>query len=132
MPLLQWHDTYSVNNELIDGQHKVLFELFGKLYDICMSKENDVAYGSVVDELYAYAADHFRTEQIHMSEMHYPGFQQHLQQHDEFTRKIVELKSVSESDDELCLDLVVHVASWIYDHVIAEDKKFAEYGACER
>ena len=109
----------------------MLFDLFRKLYDICMSDKKDVAYGPVVEELLAYTVDHFSAEESHMKDMLYPGIMQHLLDHNEFVKKIEELKGADKPDNsEFCLDLILHVVGWIYDHVIVEDKKFAEYSRC--
>ena len=128
MSLLNWSELYSVHNEMLDSQNKILFELFRKLYDICMNNRDDVEYLPVVDELLKYTAEHFLTEEKYMQEMNYIDIEKHIKLHNEFTRNIVVLKYTYEAKNiELCLDLILLILNWIHDHVIGEDKKFVNY-----
>jgi hemerythrin len=128
MPLLSWSELYSVNNETLDNQNKILFDLLRKLYDICMNERDDVEYLSVLDELLDYTAAQFSVEETYMREMGYPQIEKQLQQHDEFTRNIVFLKQSYEAKNiELCLDLILLALNWAHDHVIGEDRKFVDY-----
>ena len=45
MPLYIWDNTYSVNNEELDNHHKKLFDLFNKLYDCSLDKDNSYPQG---------------------------------------------------------------------------------------
>jgi hemerythrin-like metal-binding protein len=128
MSLLNWSELYSVNNEILDDQNKILFDLFRKLYDICMNNRDDVAYLPVVDELLQYTAAHFSDEENSMREMAYPNIEKHVQLHNEFARNIVVLKYSYECKNiELCLDLILLILNWIHDHIIGEDRKFVDF-----
>ncbi len=128
MPLLKWYDIYSVDNETLDSQNRMLFDLFKRLYDICMHNRDDIEYLPVLDELLEYTAHHFLSEEKYMQEKGYPDITGHVQLHNEFARNIIVLKYTYEFKNiELCLDLILLIVNWIHDHIIGEDKKFADY-----
>ena len=61
MPLFNWYNKYSVGNDEIDNQHKILFDIFNRLFDDCMSCDRNDVPTTVIDELISYADYHFKT-----------------------------------------------------------------------
>jgi hemerythrin-like metal-binding protein len=124
MPLLTWYKMYSVNDDVLDEQHKTLFGIFNKLYDSCVKKEIGSAFDNLVDELISYAGYHFSTEERYMEEAGYEDIERHRQEHLSFSQRTMQLKHTDESDkDDLAKELIVYLGNWILHHVIEEDRK---------
>ena len=64
MPLYTWDKKYSVNNEELDNHHKKLFDLFNKLYDCSLDKDNRITLGPIVEDLVSYFNYHLVAEGI--------------------------------------------------------------------
>jgi hemerythrin len=124
MPLLKWYKKYSVNDELIDKQHQILFSIFNRLHANLGSDENYHVFSSLVDDLVFYADYHFKLEEELMLEVGYQDIARHIQEHEYFSRKILQLQ---QSDDPgtfgRTLELIGFLSEWLLHHVIEEDRK---------
>jgi hemerythrin len=126
MPLFTWYDRYSVINNEIDSQHKTLFDIFNRLYDICIGNDETYSFESVLDELAAYSDYHFKTEECYMRTIGYMDIDKQILEHEYFRHKVLEIKyEYSKGDNELCHELVLFLSKWLLNHVIQESKKIA-------
>ncbi len=124
MPQFVWDNTYSVNNEKLDGHHKRLFELFNKLYEEYLHAENDICNSTIIDELVSYADYHFEAEEKYMADIGYKDIDNHIQMHRYFTQKAFEMRQVNSNNDcELTKELMDFLGNWLIQHVIEEDKR---------
>ena len=124
MPIINWYKIYSVNNELIDSQHKKLFDIFNRLYDNCLNKE-DVYCNSIIDELISYSACHFAEEERFMKERNHRDIDDHIKDHQYFSGKVMELKQADIINrNETSKELIAFLANWLLNHEIEKDKKF--------
>ena len=79
---VRWEDSYSIGIESIDIQHKKLFELVNKLYDL---KDNSNIKEEIRDILYAfreYTITHFQDEEFYMKSIGYPELEEHKLMHE--------------------------------------------------
>jgi hemerythrin len=117
-----WDKTYSVGNEMIDSQHRRLFDLGNEMQNIQLS---DVA--RTIMNLYKHTREHFDTEERHMKSLGYPKLQQHRELHNGL---ITGLNNLIEKpiDTDAGLDgLKKFVYNWIIDHILNHDKKYFEF-----
>ena len=125
--MLKWKDEYSIGIELIDDQHKRLFEIGNSAYellrnDFCVDKYDKIT--EIIEELRQYTVFHFETEEEYMLEMKYIGYFEQKKEHDAFIKKInaVNLKEVDEDQDKYIEDLLEFVFNWILNHILKKDK----------
>jgi hemerythrin len=124
MSRIEWSDTYSINNLVIDTQHKKLFSILNRLSDGLTNNIDDRGYLIAVERLWSYVNYHFSEEERLMAEVGYSEIYRHTLQHRLFTNKIMQLKGLMESDSrEPARDLTVFLGNWILHHVLEEDKK---------
>lgn len=124
MPLLNWYNRYTVNNEEIDNQHKKLFDIFNRLHDICVGKDKINTIGSVIDELVSYADYHFNSEEQYMRDTHYKCLNKQIDEHNYFKQKTKDLLNKNDRYDlTQCHELIVFLSNWLLKHVVEEDKK---------
>jgi hemerythrin len=123
MALSIWNDSYSVHNDKIDCQHKVLFDIFARLHTECNNNDMELLH-VLLRELHDYTIDHFKSEEEYMVEMRYKGVIMHRIEHRYFEKRIREVME-QESDrsaDRLRI-LITFLSSWLVQHVVGEDKK---------
>jgi hemerythrin len=129
MSLLVWQDAYSIGNELIDGHHKKLFDIFNMLYTSnCGTDHGKSDYYCVLDELIYYADYHFEAEEQIMIDNNYVDTDNHVARHKYFIESVMSLKQA----DGLCADeigkgTINFLGKWLLLHVTKEDKKLAVY-----
>lgn len=126
IPRMTWEPRISVNIEIIDAQHRKLFETVNQLLDILESGSGDAL--PVIDDLVHYVSVHFQQEHVIMMNAKYPGFSKHSQAHQKFTEKVEEfLQGYVEGDKELGLKMVSFLKEWLLNHIAGMDMEYAEY-----
>jgi len=125
--MLEWKEDYAVGVELIDEQHKHLFEIGNEIYELLENYFYDDKYDKIVliiNELREYTKYHFKAEEDYMLQIKYPKYFSQKVEHDDFINKIeeVELKDLDENQDEHIRDLLVFVFNWILEHILQRDK----------
>ena len=126
MPILNWYNSYSINNEEIDNHHKKLFCLFNSLYEVCVDKDKLNSYDSVINELVAYADYHFKAEEQYMKDTGYKGIDSHIMKHKYFAERTMQLKQRNmEGDSVPTSEVIIFLGNWLLKHVIEEDKRIS-------
>jgi len=123
---ISWNPIYSVHVEVLDAQHRKLFEIVNRLINVFESRSGDLL--PAIKELIDYLSVHFREEHTVMMNANYPNLLSHRKEHLKFTEKIEEfLKGYKEGDKELGLNMVVFLKDWVRDHTTQLDVQYGEY-----
>ena len=126
MELFTWYDKYSVNNEELDGHHKILFAILNKLYENCLANVNANRLDGIIEELISYSSYHFIAEEEHMRTCGCTDIDRHMLEHKAFTDRTLQLKQDVDKDDfEASKELIVFLGNWLLHHVMEEDRKYS-------
>lgn len=120
-------DEFKTGIELIDEQHKTLFDIADKAYhllnnDFTLDKYDDVL--EIIDELKDYTAYHFKSEEEYMDSIGYKRrFSQKIA-HEKFIDKLnsVNLKVIDENQDESIKKILEFLNLWLTEHILYCDK----------
>lgn len=128
--MIKWKEEYSVGIELIDNQHKRLFEIADKAYELLKNDYYTDKYDRIVtilQELKHYTVFHFNAEEKYMESIGYKRLLSHKVQHDDFIDKInsYDLDKVDQDQDRYITDLLDFIINWISNHILHTDKKYA-------
>ena len=115
MEYIKWNEGLSVDNEMIDNQHKELFRLIDDFYHGIASKKGKKAMVQVIDRLEKYMHEHFNFEEFKMKMANYPELDAHMKEHKEF---------IEEGRLLLSLEITSFVKEWITNHIQISDKKY--------
>ena len=117
---LVWSEKFSIHHELIDDQHKRLFDLYNRVH---LFAEDEEDKSRTLNALMDYAGFHFADEERMMQSLGYPDkeFQRHKKQHDSFVKHVAELKS------EPLWKTLDFFREWLLTHVLAEDTKIGRF-----
>ncbi len=123
---LKWTDKYSVNNEIIDLQHKMLFTIINDLNKHIAKGDGLDFIEETLEKMSVYATMHFRTEEDLLFKSDYLEYQKHKECHESF-KKII-LKATKEIIDEKKIETVITIHKflhdWITSHILDEDVKY--------
>ena len=117
-------------NNLIDSEHKQLFEAVNKLLDACSKGQGRIEIEKTTKFLYDYTVKHFADEERLQVQSKYPDYQNHKLAHEGFKKTVLELnKKLNEQGATIVLVGEVNnvIAGWLINHIKREDKKLAEY-----
>lgn len=121
-----WNDDLKTGIDVIDYQHKLLFETINKLHD---SQKNKTIFFQVLVELLVYISEHFQTEENFMKTSGYADYVVHKKSHEKFSIGYKEkLKQFVDNDFlEMPFELINFVEDWFNGHYANEDVKMAKY-----
>jgi hemerythrin len=126
--MFKWKQDYVLGIEVIDEQHKKLFEIGERAYQLLKDKFRTDKYDEIVSilaELKDYTVFHFETEEKYMMSIGYKKFLSHKVYHNDFMETInnANLGSIDKNQDEYIMELLGFVAKWIDEHILQQDKQ---------
>lgn len=128
MPILTWKDDYSVGVSQIDDEHMKLIRMINKAYDSVTNMKEQEVLLELVEDMKAYAAVHFATEEELMNKHNYPDLKEHKIAHDDFIIKAAMTDKLLSSDRESDpIEVFKFLADWLKNHIMATDKKLAAF-----
>lgn len=128
MSLLEWSDELSCNVKEIDEQHKRLVDMVNELHQAMLGKQGQKALASIIGQMMDYTSYHFATEEKYMALFHYPGFQSHNAEHEEFVRQVTKFQQQFEAGRlGLSIDVLRYLSSWLLNHILGSDKAFGPF-----
>ena len=129
---IRWEPGLELDNDLIDIQHRILVMLCRKLDVAIKTKEAEPTILRVILELRKFTEFHFISEENLMSEIGYPGLQDHAAIHTELLAKLdVALAQINQRE-EFPDDLLYFLNQWVTEHVATEDLKIADFARNSR
>lgn len=130
MALIDWKNEYSINNKIIDEQHKKLVDLINQLHVAMGAGKGKDILGNILDELVSYTVFHFSSEEKFMKDHNYSGYSLHKIEHDKLTRQVVEFQNNYKAGKSVVSqELLKFLKDWLVNHIIGSDKKLAKLNA---
>ena len=127
MKLLKWKDAYSMGEIEIDKQHKGLFKLSNDIYYLVEAGVDDSErFRELFMILTDYTIEHFIYEEMYIQEEGFPGLEEHIQQHLDFSNKLREI-CIGINKETHIKDIGEFVTTWLVHHVIEEDMKYKKF-----
>ena len=125
--MLAWKTEYSIGVNLIDEQHKYLFEVFDSAFQLLKEDTRVDKYDAItliIQDLCQYAKYHFVTEENYMLRINYMGYSSQKVEHDEFIQYMnkIDFEHVGEDTQKYIEDLLAYLLKWLIDHVLLKDK----------
>jgi hemerythrin-like metal-binding protein len=124
----KWDKTYNTGITKIDIQHKVIIKVLNELYNVVMINNKEEKLDDIINELVQYTKYHFNEEEILMKRINFPIEEDHIKKHNDFIEKIKEIiERRKKGDNFIAIDIINFLKDWLIDHILVEDKKYAEY-----
>lgn len=128
MPLFIWKPSYEIGVNAIDMQHRQLVGMINELYEAMKVGHGQDAVVHVLHELVDYVQLHFNTEEEIMRDHYYPGLEEHVLEHLELTRHVMDFAEEQRTGQRIkTIDLMNFLRDWLTEHITVRDKKFGEF-----
>ena len=125
--MFQWDDKYSVGIQSIDNQHKEIFKLLNNLLDAMKQGHGSEVTTEILWKLERYAIVHFQKEEFFFQRFNFQESNDHIREHNDFTKKVVSLKADLKSGKiTLSFELLNFLKAWIDHHILVVDKQYSD------
>lgn len=131
--MLKWTEHYSVGVPLFDEQHKKLFDLCNQLFSALDSQAEATRVQDNIEvlilELIRYTQYHFSQEEKMMRLYHFPDYEAHLAEHQNFSAFIddIDTKALEENPFAVGKEVLYHLIDWITHHIQEVDKGYSAF-----
>lgn len=126
--MFEFTDDCLTGIEQIDEEHRFLFELLNKAYQLAVMDYHSDYYQQIKEiltELDRYAEEHFAHEEAYMTQIRDPELILQRAQHAFFRDKILSFDFANiddvESQQRVLAELVSFLAKWLYRHILSSD-----------
>lgn len=126
MDTFDWHPDYSVGNDVLDEQHKVIFDICRRVHDLpkADSPEARSHYHELLDEAVRFARTHFHTEEHQMRKLRYAELDAHIAEHRQFMEQLSDIllnATAGRIDNQ---EFAALLANWLTTHILETDMKY--------
>ncbi len=129
----EWTEEMSVHHNILDEQHKKLFEKINELLEAIVDGTAGDMIQELIDFFENYMNKHLIYEEQYLKDIGYPHTKEHHEQHQVFIKKYNELKKTcdcsknNEDNHKIVFDIENFMGAWLTNHILVEDQKFAQY-----
>jgi len=126
MPQFSWTDGLHTGSTLIDGDHRKLIGLVNALFETTEGGRGNDRMGKAMNDLIAYAWEHFGREEAEMERIQYVAVLAHQAEHSKLLKQLVELKQMLDAGGRINIPAVSDfLGEWLRDHILTADMKLA-------
>ena len=129
--MYEFKEEYKTGIDFIDEQHKVLFEIADKTYnllknDLSLDKYDKIV--ALIEELQNYTVFHFNAEEEYMKSINYKRMFTQKIEHDAFIKRIkdVDFSKIDQDQDEYIISILQLLNDWLTGHIFENDKLIGE------
>ncbi len=112
----------------VDGEHRILFDLLGKVWELVSEDKLEEAKSVFTDTLLNYAKTHLRHEEEILRRYGYPNAKSHSNIHDKIIEKLESMMpSIRNGTRRELEEGVAFVVDWLLNHIDKVDRDYANY-----
>jgi hemerythrin len=128
MAFITWNDSYNVHVREIDHQRQKLVGLLNGIHDaMALGRGKDVI-DSIIDGLLAYTQTHFATEEKYFELYQYPGAPEHIREHNDFVKRVLEFKVEADKGRQgLSIEVMLFLKDWLLKHIKGSDMQYGPF-----
>lgn len=128
MSFMLWDVSFELGIHEFDEHHKHLVDLLNMTYDGFTFDAEHSELEAVLDHLIDYATYHFATEE-HWMEIHkYPQRSHHIEEHERFSQRVVEIqKDFHHGKTNLNLEVMQFLKNWLTEHILSTDAAYGDF-----
>lgn len=123
-----WETRYSVGNECLDLQHQRIVAMINQLGEAMDSGTERPTLMKILSDLAGYTKNHFAEEERLMGQCLYPDLDGHREQHGVLNRRLADFyRNFYISTRPQTVEVMAFLQSWLYDHILGQDKRYSPF-----
>ncbi len=125
--MYEFKEEFLTGIELIDREHRRLFEIANELYELKCEEFIPDKYDNIrhiLEELRDYTLTHFEHEEEYMKSIGYKRMFTQLTQHNALRETINnwDLDAIDENQNETIEEMLGLITDWLVNHILSQDK----------
>jgi len=120
---IPWDNRYEIGIEKVDEQHKKLFDLINKLYELDDNEDTKEELRIILYEFNEYMKVHFKDEENYMSSIKFPLLSEHKQLHKEIIDSLAQIIHTPARLGIVKSKMRIVSKRVLVDHIMNEDSK---------
>lgn len=126
--MYEFKDEFKIGVDFIDNEHKKLFEIADKAYNVLMDEFIPDKYDYIVEilnELKDYATTHFKHEEEYMESIKYRRLLSQKVMHNDFIETLSKYNIYdldNEDQKDTILEILNFLNDWLINHILKSDK----------
>lgn len=136
--LIMWKDSYQIGVELIDQQHRALFDMVEGLVRTVEEEGNwddkKENCKKAIEFMKQYVVMHFAAEEEYQDSIHYIGLEEHKKLHRKFTNDVLAYEKLlikTDFDLRIVKQFAGMLTAWLIYHVADADQKIVTVGTAD-
>lgn len=126
MVKIVWRPEYETGNEVIDAQHRSLFELGNRLLDALLRNETRAAVQDLAKDLLAFVERHFDTEESMLVAQDSPWAAEHTRSHQRLLATASRLlRNMEDGEFDAADFLEFFLNKLVLQHMLVDDRKIS-------
>ncbi|MCI7047668.1 hemerythrin family protein [Helicobacter sp.] len=127
--MLEWSEEFSVKNQLLDDQHKYLFQCLAIANRLANSpiENKEKLLLALINRFLEYTVTHFKDEEAYMDRVCFPFAEQHKRLHKGLINILQNFKIDSKDIQKSCEKFYGFSKNWLVNHILNEDKRLEAY-----
>ncbi len=123
--IFAWSERYSVGHEQLDRQHRQILNLCEQVHALSpLDSSYSERIHDILNDMSAYAANHFRTEEAVLGAINYPDLAEQKQEHNDYFEGLTALLMESMSTVPSQKKLSAFLEDWWIDHILVSDMQY--------
>lgn len=127
MPIIVWNETYRTGIDVIDAQHRQLFDAINGLHDAMASGKGRAHVTKTLSFLADYTVKHFTAEESLMKAHGYTGYAEHKKIHDLLVAQVNALVAKLTAGDVPTLEVSDFLSDWLKHHIDEVDRRYIPF-----
>ena len=125
--LINFDESYSVGNALIDTHHKELVAILNSLFMAMRDRVGKAKTQLILHQLIDYTKYHFSAEEKLFEPSSYPKTLEHKKLHRDFIRKCEDWEYELQIGKPINVDMLDFLTNWLINHIKQVDKEMSSY-----
>lgn len=129
MTLARWSDSLALGVDVIDADHRRLFDAINRLHFLDNAEEDVSTLANALGDVLDYTRCHFQREEMLMRLAGYPGYAAHCALHRKATEQAAqwEARCLADPTSARVRIFAEALSDWLLAHVQKEDMKLKPY-----
>lgn len=128
MALIDWTRDLSVENDVLDDQHRHLVDIINQYDDALRREMEPHQINEILNDLIGYTQEHFNFEENLLVETGFTGLRHHQDLHRQLLQKIERFQyDFVQGDTGVLQEIREYLKYWLVSHIVMDDNAYIDH-----